>query len=401
MNFKTFLFLLGMFCISYGCLEQEIVFSDQDYGCTSYISTTHPDSNVFQSYLDSVVNLGIPGISMLIETPQGIWTGASGVADIENQVPMKACNVHRVGSITKMFTAISILQLWEADMLSLDDPITMYIDSFQLIGVKNAEQATIRHLLSHTSGIADYTDNVEFWLDTYDDHDKVWTAAEELSYVIDLEPELVFDSGDRVTYSNTNYLLLGMIVELVSGKSGSAYFRDHIYQPLGLQSTYFSQDGSSIPNLVRGYHDEYGDGSIRDFTDNAFAVHSMAGGIASNVEDLHTFLTAALTPGVLLASSTINEMIQPLDIPRADTKEFDFGKDNKVRGLTGIGLGWFTLDTEYGPAIGHNGGFNGRRARMWYFPERESTIIYLFNGSSFKDISRSMFRNETLELMFE
>lgn len=93
-------------------------------------------------------------------------------------------------------------------------------------------------------------------------------------------------------------------------------------------------------------------------------------------------------------------MLERTTATLADPSEFDFGIDNRVKSLAGMGLGLLKLNTDYGVAIGHNGGFNGRRARMWYFPESQTSIIFMYNGSRFKEIGRSIFRNEVLDLVF-
>lgn len=401
MKYTTFLLSTLYFLSFYGCIEQELTFTQNDYECDIKISNSHPDSALFNSYLEEKIDEGLPGITMLIKNNNGIWSGAAGLADIPNEVDMQSCNVNRVGSITKTFTAISILQLAEKDMLSLDDKISIYIDSNIISNIQNANTSTVKQLLNHTSGMPDFTDNIEYWLDTYNDYNKLWTAEEELEYAYDLEPEFKFESGTKLKYSNTNYVLLGLIVEKVSGQNGASYYEENIFKPLSLDHTYFNQTDKNIPGLVKGYHDEFGDGLIRDFTNNPFAINSMAGGIASNVRDLFIYITSVLTTDLILSQQSIDVMLESPSVPIADVKEFDFGIDNKINSLLGIGLGWFILDTDYGIAIGHNGGFNGRRSRMWYFPESETSIIYMYNGTRFKELGRRMFRNEVLELVFE
>jgi len=309
MNYLKFIITTVCFLTLYGCIQEEISFTESDYACELNTQNTHPDSIRFQDYLLEKIDEGIPGISMLIANKKGVWSGASGLADISNNIHMQSCSVNRVGSITKTFTAISIMQLAEDGLLMLDDKISNYLDTGIISNVHNANTATIRQLLNHTSGIPDFTDNIEYWLDTYNDYDKLWSAEEELEYAYELEPEFNFESGTQLKYSNTNYVMLGMIVEVVSDKSGESYYQENIFNPLGLTQTFFNQKNKYIPGLVKGYHDEFGDGNIRDYTDNPFAINSMAGGIASNVEDLFTFLTSVITPGILLNQNSIQEMI--------------------------------------------------------------------------------------------
>lgn len=400
MNYTKFILSTLSFFVMYGCIKEEIIFTQEDYACELTLQNTHPDSISFEHYLSEKTSEGIPGISMLIANNEGVWSGAAGFADISNNINMQSCSVNRIGSITKTFTAVSILQLAEEGLLGLEDNISNYLDTAIILNIHNASTATIKQLLNHTSGIPDFTDNIDYWLDTYNDYDKLWTAEQELEYAYGLEPEFNFESGTQLQYSNTNFVMLGLIVEMVSGVSGERYYQNHIFNTLGMTQTYFNQTDKDIPSLVKGYHDEFGDGVIRDYTNNPFAVNSMAGGIASNTEDLFTFVKAIMTPGILLNQNSIDLMLESSTVPLADPSEFDYGTDNRVKSIAGLGLGVFKLNTDYGIAIGHNGGFNGRRARMWFFPESETSIIFMYNGTRFKEIGRKMFRNEILELVF-
>ena len=390
-----------IFMVLLACTEADPVFDESQYACTSGIVNTHPQSDRFQSFLEEKVMEGLPGISMLIETPEGIWTGGAGVADIPNDIVMGACSLHKVGSITKLFTASLILQLHEQGGLDLDDLVSLYLDPIIVAKVDNAQRATIRQLLNHSSGITDYLSQLDYTLlNYYDNPTKVWSTIEELGFIFDEEAD--FAPGVRVEYSNSNYLLLGLIAEKVTGKTGEQLYQELIYSPLGLQNTFFFQNGDQPNNLVRGYYDESGTGNFIDITPWRRFSNSMVGGISSTVEDLHAFLQASFTPGVFYSQETINEMLHLSGISFGE-EDYDFGSANKVNKVNGIALSWFQLDTDYGIAYGHNGGFNGRRARMWYFPDAQKTIILMYNasGESIDPIEDELFKNEMVELLFE
>ena len=399
---KKYIYSLILIITILGCVKDDPKFSEDDYACTSLVINTHPDTDRFQEFIEEKVQQGLPGISMLIETPEGIWSGGAGVADIPNNIAMQSCSLHKVGSITKTFTSTLILKLYEQGQLNLDDPISMYLSSKIVSKVANAETATIRQLLNTSSGITDYLSQLDYTLlNYYDNPTKVWTPMEELEYIFDEPAD--FPAGTETQYSNTNYLLLGMIAENVSGLSGEQLYEDFIYAPLGLNNTYLFQNGDQPQGLVRGYFDEFGDGALIDITSLRRFSNSMVGGMSSTVEDLNTFIRAAMTPNVLFSQETISEMLTISNIPFSDEDDFDFGEQNKVNRVNGIGLPWFQLDTDYGIAYGYNGGFNGRRARMWYFPESQSTIIFMYNasGESIEDIESQLFKNEMIELLFE
>lgn len=399
---KNIISALLVSVILIGCVKDDPIISEENYACTSIILNTHPDENRFQEFINAKVQQGLPGITMLIQTPEGIWSGAAGVADIPNDITMKPCNLQKAGSITKTFTAVLILKLYEEGSLDLDDPISMYLSSELLSKVANAETATIRQLLNHTSGITDYLGQLSYQIfDSNDNPTKVWTPLEELAYIFDEPAD--FPVGTKIEYSNSNYLLLGMIAENVTGELGEQLYRDMIYLPLGLNNTFLFQNGEQPQGLVRGYYDEFGNGNLIDITSLRRFSNSMVGGVSSNVQDLNTFIRAAMSPNVLFTKATIDEMLTIENVPFLNEDEFIYGEQYKVNRVEGIGLSWFKLDTDYGVAYGHNGGFNGRRARMWYFPGSQSSIIFMFNGSgdSIKPISRELFRNEMIELIFE
>jgi D-alanyl-D-alanine carboxypeptidase len=395
---KKYAYIL-LFAVLLGCTEETPVFSETKYVCTSSITNTHPESDRFQTFLAEKVSQGLPGISMLIETPEGIWTGGAGVADIPNDIAMQGCNLHKVGSITKTFTGTLILKLYEQGQLDLDDPISDYLSSDIVNRLPNGNQVTIRNLLNHASGIPDHLD-LAYSLDYFDNPTRVFTALEDISYIYDQSAD--FPAGTIVEYSNVNYTLLGLIAEHITDKTGTELYQEMIFDPLGMNTSYFNQNGENPPSLVRGYFDESGTGSFIDITPLKYVAHSMAGGASSTVEDLHTFLQASFTPNVLFSEETINEMLTLSNIPFGE-EDFDFGEENNVNKVNGIALCWFQLDTDYGIAYGHNGGFNGRRARMWHFPDSQKTIIFMYNasGESIDSIEDELFRNEMVELLFE
>lgn len=392
----TYIFL---FAVLLGCTKKDPVFDEAKYACTSNIANTHPDSNRFQTFLEEKVAQGLPGISMLIETPEGIWSGAAGVADIPNNIAMQACSLHKIGSITKTFSATLILKLYEQGKLDLDDLISDHLDTTIVSRLPNGNEVTIRNLLNHASGIPDHLD-LDYSLDYFDNPTRVFTALEDITYIYDESAD--FPPGTKVEYSNVNYTLLGLIAEQITGKTGTQLYREMIFDPLRMNASHFNQNGENPTGLVRGYYDESGRGSLIDITSLKYVAHSMAGGASSTVEDLNVFLKASFTPNALFSQETINEMLTLSNIPFGE-KDFDFGSDNQVNKVNGIALCWFQLDTDYGIAYGHNGGFNGRRARMWFFPESQKTIIFMYNasGESIEIIEKELFRNEMVELIFK
>ncbi len=384
------------------CTEVDPVADEELYACNTSISNTHPSSSKFQSFLNEKTNQGLPGITMSIETPKGIWFGSAGLANIPNKITMQPCSIHKIGSITKLFTATLILQLFEEGKLALSDPIVNYLPEKISSNIQNARTATVEQLLNHTSGIADYLSELDYTIDDYyNNPTKVWTAEEEIAYIFGESAS--FKPGEKVEYSNSNYLLLGIIAENITALTGEQLYEEYIFSKLNLNNTYFYKNGKNPSNLVSGYFDEFGNGKLIDITSLKRFSNSMVGGISSNTQDLNTFITALFTPNILLKQETITKMLTISNAPFLYPEKYIYGTNNNVKNVEGIGLGIFKLNTVYGTAYGHNGGFNGRRARAWYFPEEKKSVVFMINasGTSVKNVTREIFRNEMIELLFE
>lgn len=400
MNSKSYLAVLLLSILICGCIEDDPIFDEESFACSAGIQNTHPDSLRFSNFLKEKVQEGLPGISMLIETPEGLWTGAAGVADIPNKIPLKACNKHKLGSSTKVFTATLIFQLFERGLLEFDDPIAKHLPENLINKITNYKKVTVKNLLTHTSGIPDYLD-IAYTLKYYDDPTRVWTDKEELEVVY--KEKAVFAPGTKTDYSNTNYLLLGMIAKQLTGQTGTALYRNNIFMPLAMSNSDFNENGSIPTDLVRGYFDENGRGNFIDITQRSFAANSMAGGASSTVEELHRFIKTFWNENTLVSEETRNLITTLDDIPFLDPDKFNYGAEYKVNEIKGIGLCWFQMDTDYGLGIGHDGSYDGRRSVMRYFPDSQSYIVYFVNGSgeSIRPILRELRRNEMIELLFE
>ena len=159
-----------------------------------------------KSFRDS----GAPGAIVAVRTPEGTWVSARGVADLSSGEPMKPEMYHRIGSVTKTFTVTLLLQAEAQGLLSLDDTIDQYVK-----GVPNGDEITLRQMANMTSGIADYTGNEQFLDEVFSDPERVWTPQELVR--IGIEDSPMFDPGTAWFYSNTNYVLLGLVLEQEGG----------------------------------------------------------------------------------------------------------------------------------------------------------------------------------------
>ena len=257
--------------------------------------------------LQKITSQGVPGIMMTIRDEDGIWAGAAGKADIGNNVPLLPCNITRVGSTVKTFTAVTILRLQEEGKLSLDDKITKYLPAALLRDLENADEATIRQLLQHSSGIYNYISNLEFQTASLNDLTKVWTPEELLSYARGEDAN--FAPGTDVQYSNTNYILLGDIIESIEKKPFYKVFEDKLFSPLQLSSTSFAAEDPVPAGIIRGYVDLYSNLNLIDATYySGWDYYTADGGLISNAYDINVFLTD-LFEGDLLSPASLDEML--------------------------------------------------------------------------------------------
>ena len=192
-----------------------------------------------QSFSES----GAPGVVAAVQTPEYTWVETRGVADLSSEEPMTPDVHQRIASVNKTFTVSLLLQAEADGLLSLDDTIDQYNE-----GVPNGDQITLRQMADMTSGIASYTFNEQFGDAIFSDPQRIWTPKEVVQ--IGIEDSPAFDPGTEFQYSNTNTVLLGLVLEQVSGRPIGDLYREQIIEPLGLQETSFP-DVMTHPFLLR------------------------------------------------------------------------------------------------------------------------------------------------------
>jgi CubicO group peptidase (beta-lactamase class C family) len=283
-----------------------------------------------------------------------------GFTDLDGKRPMPTDAIFRIGSLTKQFTAAAILQLAEEGKLKLDDPIGKYLQAPYL---KDSSQpiarVTLQQLLSHTSGIHNFTS-----LPWNQSHKRTPVSHAELVAVF-AELPLDFEPGTRFSYSNSNYFLLGLVVEQVSGQDYAEYLRQHVFAPAGLFDTRFCPDAQDYPRATPGY--ERDSGQLRQVAAFAMANAFAAGGLCSNVADLVRW-SEALSSGKVIAPASYTRM-------RSET----LLKDGQ-RSAYGFGLSLSVLAGH--PCINHSGGIEGFVSLLAYYPEDELFITVLANTGS-------------------
>jgi D-alanyl-D-alanine carboxypeptidase len=293
-----------------------------------------------QAALDAVHEAGMPGLLAEVRDGATTWRGATGVADVTSGAPMRPWFEHRIGSLTKTFVATALLQLVGEGRLGLDDPVGRYVGD--LLPADLATQVTVRMLLQHTSGIGDYPVALLRSLDDLERY-RTETLSPQRLVALGLALPRANAPGAGFFYSNTNYILAGLIIEKVTGRPVEAEVAGRITLPLGLVHTYFP---GTYPYIIgphsRGYV-PWTDGSLRDFSVYNMSWAWTAGAIISTMSDLNGFY-AALLSGRLLRPDLLAEMLAVVPENPADPTG------------TGYGLGIVRYRTTCGAAWGHGGG---------------------------------------------
>lgn len=367
------LFPCVLFFSLFSCQREYLPNKPEAYQCNfDFVDSSHqnPKQAKYQALLDGITASGVVGISMAVYQPQnGMWLGASGKADLSNNVNLQPCNITRVGSTIKMFTATVVLKLQEEKKLNIDDKISKYLQGEHITNIENADKATIRQLMQHSSGIYNYIQSLKFQTASLNDLVKEWRADDLLKYAY--KKDAYFSPGEDVRYSNTNYILLGLLIEKIEGKPLYEVFDQKIIQPLGLSHTLFAGK-NPVPNeIVRGYIDIYSNLNVIESTYfSGWDYYTADGGLISNPYDMNVFFRALMN-GKIINSASLNQMLS-WKIPKEPDKEFF---------PISYGLGIFKIETPQGIAYMHSGDAIGYFATMLYFPNSNITIVYASNSN--------------------
>lgn len=279
-----------------------------------------------------------------------------GMADVEWSVPVTAETVFRIGSVTKQFTAAAIMRLVEAGKVSLDATVQTYLPDFPT----KQWPVTIRHLLTHTSGIWSYTEDGAFMTR---DAGLELTPVELIATFRD--KPLEFEPGTRYNYSNSAYYLLGMVVEKVSGKPYGAFVQEEFFSPLGLTRTRYENNGAIIPGRAQGY--SFDNGVLGNDRPLGADVPGAAGSLLSTATDLVNW-TTALTNGKVVSPESFIEMTTSATL-----------KDGSA---TGYGLGLEVDMWEGRRRFAHGGGIFGFTSQLITLPDDEVTVAVLLNSEA-------------------
>jgi len=329
-----------------------------------FVNTTMAQTNVdkqlstkFDQLLSEQFKNNEPGGTALVSRKgQIIYKKAFGMANIELNIPMQTENIFRIGSISKQFTAVAILQLMEQGKLGLQDEITKFIPDYPTHGHK----ITIEHLLTHTSGIKSYTGMKDF--DAISRLDK---KPEELITFFKNQP-MEFAPGTKWNYNNSGYFLLGYIIEKVSGKTYPEYVEENIFKPLGMSNSYYGSDSRIIKNRAAAYSKN--ENEFVNAEPLSMTLPYAAGSLQSTVDNLYKW-NQAIHTYKLVKKESLDKAFTPYVL--SDGKKTDYG------------YGWSLDNIQGSPAIQHGGGIPGFLTMGIYLP-KEDVFVAVFSNCDCK-----------------
>jgi D-alanyl-D-alanine carboxypeptidase len=329
-----------------------------------------------------------PGATLGVALANGESFGlAVGYSDRDAKIPMKATDRMLAGSVGKTFAAATALQLVKEGKIGLDDKVSKYLGKEPWFDrLPNANDITVRQLMNHTSGLVRYEFKDEFTKYLTEHPMKVWTPEERLAYLLDEKPP--FAAGKGWDYSDTNYIVLGMIIERVTGREFYAEADRRVIRKLKLKDT-IPQAGPVMKGVIQGYAgpDNPFGGKDAMIDNGKFVINPQlewtGGGYESTALDLARW-AKLMYEGKAYDSSLLPQVLDGVSAPM-------LGRETKY------GLGVIIRKTQAGTSYGHSGFFPGYLTDMMYFPEQKIAIAIQVNTSVGKDLGKPLGR-ELVEL---
>lgn len=323
------------------------------------VRASTPAQPAFQAAIQQIVKDGVPGAIGLARNGSQEVVTATGLADVATNTPMAPGDRVRVGSITKTFVATVVLQLVAEQQLRLGDSVARWLPGL----VPNGASITLRELLQHTSGIFDYAGDPGFQQTLRADPTRVWRPRELVRIGVAHPP--MFPPGTSFAYSNTDYILLGLVIQAATGETVGQQLRDRIFTPLGLRHTSFPYASPALPEpFAHGYLlNQPGATGPVDITAISPSWAWAAGGIVSTAADIARFYSALLA-GRLLPAPLLREMMTTVAISSGG----DYG--------LGIISGPFPCGTVWG----HTGNFPGYANNAFATADDVHQVVVLVNA---------------------
>jgi D-alanyl-D-alanine carboxypeptidase len=307
----------------------------------------------------AVAAQGITGAAAAVDADGCSFRGAAGLAVPARALPLSAGDLFRIGSVTKTFVSTLVLMLQAEGRLSLEDRVSAHV-----AGLPGGDGITVRQLLNHTSGLFNYTESPEFWAASQAAPGRTYTPQDLVAFAVAHPP--YFAPGKGFHYSNTNYIVAGLIAEEAGGAPLAALLRARILDPVGLSHTYLDGEEPALPGLVAGYsRSAQGDEDVTHANSPTGAW--AAGALVSSTDDVNRFV-ARLVGGELLRSEEMAEMTTWTRTPFPQAPEY--------------GLGISEHATALGMSYGHMGSIDGYEAWTARVVAKGVTITVLANQDS-------------------
>ncbi len=377
----TLLVIFGLI----GCKNAEI---GKTGDCTNSkyptFNPSHPKGVALQAIIDKYVQKGLPGISLMVSNSDGVWNGVGGYSSIEDQIKYKPCHISKVASITKFMVGTLVFKLMEDSVNShlcytdLDKPLTTWLDIKILKQIENGTEATLRQVMNHSAGIYDIIKDSDFYLGVLNNPNKHWTQEELLKFVYG--KKAAFKTGDTAEYSNTNTLLVSMVIEKATGKPHGELMREKLWAPLAMSDTYY-QGRENLPDYVaQGYYDLYNNDQLTNVSNIIPGSGNGYGGAFSTVFDLQKFIEGVLIDKTVLSSKSlaIMQTFGPAD------------------GFNNYGPGIMKKFNDRGVnfGLGHSGRDLGYSADLFYFPTKGFTTNFFVNyGTDSESFLKQTFKD--------
>ncbi|TMI94799.1 MAG: beta-lactamase family protein [Bacteroidetes bacterium] len=336
------------------------------------VNSSYSKSKTLDSILKHYTDNMLPGASVAVYSEaEGWWVGAQGYADLEKKLPMTNCHLQYLQSVSKSYMAVEILQLKEQGKIDLDAPMTKYLPSKYSRYIKNANSVTIRMLLNHISGVPEYNEAPAFVSRVILHPLQNFSSEDCLKGINGMDFQFV--SGSKYKYTNTNYLLLSLIADAITGDH-AAYIKKNIFKPLGLNNSYYSKDLNYLKGLLlpQSYWDVFNNGiavNTTPFQQMTVACSKGDDGIVCTTTDAVKYLKG-LMEGKLLNETSMKDLME-------------FVKDEKGNKRYSMGMIYFDLGGL--PAYGHGGGGIGAGCGLLYIPSHKVYVFMATNVGCFID----------------
>ncbi len=338
-------------------------------------SLAHPKGEAFKAVLDKYISDGIPGATLLVADSHGVWIGAAGYADIQNNILMQPCHILKPGSVTKMIIGNVIWQLQEEGKVNIEDPISNYVPELAA-NITNGDQITIKMLLNHTSGIYPIARDLDYNLAVVNDFTRGWSSEEIIQYFTNKPATNL--PGEKYYYANTNTLISELIIESITNEPLELTLEKKVFNPLGMNNTVYYDYSEEFPlgNLAQGYVDFHNDGgNIQNISDLNPGSGNGYTGLYSNAEDMYLFAKALFIENSLISENSLNEILDSFFYSESGNSASSSGAIHRQ-------------DIEFfGDSItayGHSGGDIGYAAHVTFIENSETIIVINYNyGTQF------------------